>query len=82
MSYFRDFLLSLSHNTNPPLRQVKRRVFLDIRSNIYNSKRLNKNINNYSKCFKNNCRSRQKKLEKFEKDWSKGNCHKVNESLF
>ena len=89
MSYSRDFLLSLSQNTNPPSRQVKRRVFyLNIRSNIYNSKRLNKNISNYSRNFKNNCRSSQKKEEKSDKEWSKGrasfkkNCHKVNESLF
>ena len=84
MSYSRAILLSLSHNINPPSRQVKRRVFyLDISSNIYNSNRLNKNINNYSKSFKNNCMSSQKKEE-----WSKGraffkkNCHKVNESPF
>ena len=89
MSYAKDFLLSLSQNTNPPSRQVKRRVFcLNIRSNIYKSNRLNKNINNYSKSFKNNCRSSQKKEEKSEKEWSKGrasfkkNCHKVNESPF
>ena len=89
MSYFRDFLLSLSQNTNPPSRQVKRRVFYsNIRSNIYNSNRLNKNINNYSKSFENNCRSSQKKEEKSVKEWSKGrasfkkNCHKVNESPF
>ena len=89
MSYFRDFLLSLSHNTNPPSRQVKRRVFYsNIRSNIYNSNRLNKNINNYTKSFRNNYRSSQKKEEKSEKEWSKGrasfkkNCHKVNESPF
>ena len=68
---------------------MKRRVFyLNISSNIYNSNRLNKNINNYSKSFKNNCRSSQKKEEKSEKEWSKGrvsfkkNCHKVNESSF
>ena len=69
MSYSRDFLLSLFHNTIPPSRQVKRRVFyLKIRSNIYNSNRLNKNINNYSKSFKNNCRSSQKKEEKSVKE--------------
>ena len=68
---------------------MKRRVFyLNIRSNIYNSNKLNKNINNYSKSFKNNCRSSQKKEKKSEKEWSKGrasfnkNCHKVNESPF
>ena len=89
MSYSRDFLLSLSQNNNPSSRQVKRRVFyLNIRSNIYYSNRLNKNINNYSKSFKNNCRSSQKKEEKSEKEWSKErasfkkNCHKVNESPF
>ena len=88
MSHSRDFLLSLSQNTNPLSRQVKRRVFyLNIRSNIYNSNRLNKNINNYSKSFKNNCRSSQKKKKNL-KEWSKGrasfkkNCHKVNESPF
>ena len=68
MSYSRDFLLSLSQNTSPPSRQVKRRVFcLNIRSNIYNSNVLNKNINNYSKSFKNNCMSSQKKKEKSER---------------
>ena len=89
MSYSRDFLLSLSHNTNPPSRQVKRRVFyLSIRSNIYNSNRLNKKMNNYDKSFKNNCRSNQKKEEKSEKEWLKRracfkkNCHKENESSF
>ena len=89
MSYFRDFVLSLSQNTNPPSRQVKHRVFyLKIRSNIYNSNRLNKNINNYSKSFKNNCRSSQKKEKKSEKEWLKGrasfkkNCQKIYESSF
>ena len=88
MSYSRNFLLSLSQNTNPPSRQLKRRVFyLNIRSNIYNSKKLNKNINNYSKSFKNNCRSSQKKEEKAERVVErrasfKKNCHKVNENPF
>ena len=88
MSYFRDFLLSLSHNTNPPSCQVKRRVFyLNIRSNIYNSNRLNKTINNYSKSFKNNSRSSQEK-KNLQKKWLIGrasfkkNCHIVNESPF
>ena len=67
MSYSRDFLLSLSHNTNPPSRRVKRRVFyLNIRNNIYNSNRLNKYINN-SNSFKNNCRSSQKKKKNLKK---------------
>ena len=85
MSNSRGFLLSLSHNTNPPSRQV---FYLNIESNIYNSNRLNKNIINYSKSFKNNCRSSQKKEEKSEKEWSKEsasfkkNCHKVNKSPF
>ena len=89
MSYSRDFLLSLSYNTIPPSRQVKRQVFyLNIRSNIHNSNRLNKNINNYSKSFKNNYRSNQKTKNKSEKEWLKGktnfkkNCHKNNQSLF
>ena len=89
MSFSRDFLLSLSHYTNLPSRQVKRQVFyLNIRSNIYNSNRLNKNINNYSKSFKNNCRSSQKKEDKSEKELLEGkasfkkNCHTVNESPF
>ena len=63
MSYSRDFLLSLSHNTNPPSRQLKRQVFyLNVRSN--NSNKLNKNILNYSKSFKNNCKSSQIKKKK------------------
>ena len=89
MSYSKGLLLSLSQNTNPPSRQVKRRVFyLSIRSNIYNSNGLNKNINNYSKSFKNNCKASQKREKKFEKEWSKErasfkkNCHKVKESPF
>ena len=68
MSYSRDFLLSLSQNNNPPSRQVKRRVFyLNIRSNIYNSNRLNKNINNYSKSSKiigGPARKKKKNLKK------------------
>ena len=72
MSYFRDFLLSLSHNTNLPSRQGKRRVFyLNNRSNICNSNRLNKNINNYSKSFKNNCNSSQKKKKILKKSGRK-----------
>ena len=68
ISYSKDLLLSLSQNTNPPSRQVKRRVFyLSIRSNIYNSNGLNENINNYSKSFKNNCRFSQKKEKKSER---------------
>ena len=88
MSYSRDFLLSLSQNINHPSRHLKRRVFyLNIRSNRYNSNRLNKNIYNYSESFKNNCRFSQKK-EKSANEWLKGraffkkNCHKVNESPF
>ena len=72
MSYSRDFLLSLSQNTNPPSRQVKRRVFyLNIRSNIYNSNKLNKSINNYSKSFKNNCRLAKEKKKNLKKSGRK-----------
>ena len=83
MSCSRDFLLSLSLNTNPPSRQVKRRAFyLNIRSNIYNSNRLNKDINNYSKRFKNNCWTSQKKDWLKERASFRKNRHKDNESPF
>ena len=64
MSYSRD----LSQNTNPLSRQVKYRVlYLNIRSNIYNSNSLNKNINNYlrvSKIIAGPARKKKKNLKK------------------
>ena len=67
MSYSRDFLLSLSQYQSSLASSETPSSYLDIRSNIYNSNRLNKNINKYSKSFKNNCRSSQKKEEKSER---------------